>query len=232
MTDTTTETTGRETVTDGTAKARFIAAMRAVAPEIYTAGYLKKVMTKTDWIERTWQDLREFRKMSLVLLLLLLAVPSAWSLPYFRLLDTSHPQVSAGAFVDPGSGVTSYGSMLALVTHHPRDGMIIKDVPAEWTLLAVGGGYGQGSGFMAAGPSVNVAPVAKAIVYKLLDAITKEDRYLSLKSLFSGGVGEGPDITGAFGPSLFFNVLEGGAFVPVDRYRAQFRVFVGASWHF
>lgn len=156
---------------------------------------------------------------------------SSWASPYFRLIDPAHPRISAGGFMDM-AGRSDYGSMLALVTHHPRDGMLIKSAPCEWTPLAIGGGYGHDTGFAALGPSANFLPPVKAVVLKGLNLITDDDRYLSLKSLLMPRPSDGPDITMSLGPSLYWNVIEGGQFVNPGKWRGQFRWFYGAAWQF
>lgn len=157
---------------------------------------------------------------------------SAYGTPYFRPLDLKHLQISAGAFVDPTSGDTDFGSMLAIFTHSPADGSI-TGTNTVWTPLAIGGGWnGTGNGFMAVGPSANFAPVAKALLLKGLELATKEDRYMSLKSLLSPKTEDGPDITCSFGPSVLVNLIEGGDFVAIKRWRAQTRIFAGAAWGF
>ena len=168
-------------------------------------------------------------KKLLAVVLLVSCCSFAGASPYFRLLDPAHPRISAGAFLDPTSGVTDYGSMVALVTHHPRDGSV-TGANAIWTPLAVGGGYGHGQGFMALGPSCNIAPVVKAFLLKGLDLVTNAERYPSLKELLAPKKDGEPDITLALGPSFMFNVVEGGAFVAPDRWRLQTRIFAGAAW--
>jgi len=171
------------------------------------------------------------RNIVLMIALLTGLVNTCRATPYFRFIDPAHPAISAGGFMDM-DGRSDYGSMLALITHHPRDGMLVKSAPCEWTLLAIGGGYGHGTGFASIGPSANFLPPVKALALKGLSLLTDDSRYLSLKSLLAPRDGEGPDITMALGPSLYWNVIEGGNLVGPDKWRGQFRWFYGASWKF
>ncbi|MFA5936698.1 MAG: hypothetical protein WC822_02355 [Candidatus Paceibacterota bacterium] len=167
------------------------------------------------------------------LLAVLLFVPSlAVATPYFRLLDPAHPHVSAGIFLDPTSSVVDYGSMIAIVTHSPADGTLIPSVPMHWTPLAIGGGYGNGKGIIAFGPSFNAAPLVKAFILRGVSLITEDDNYASFKELLAPKIDGGPDITVAYGYACVINAVEGGVFVPIDKYRAQSRFYAGAAWNF
>lgn len=155
---------------------------------------------------------------------------SAVASPYFRVLDPTHPRLSLGSFFDiAGDQKTDHGTVLALVTHSTRDGSIFKSVQADWTLLGVGGGYGAGNGFIAAGPSANLSPVVKSLALGLVNKLTESGQYVSLKEALSPARAD-QDMTVAFGPALMVPVLRDGAWVPAGKWQPRVRVFVGAAW--
>lgn len=157
--------------------------------------------------------------------LLVLATQSEAS-PYFRILDISKPQISAGAFIDPtDTGNTSYGSMLALATHSNRDGCLLPSISCEdWSPLGVGFATKSGKTIFALGPSFNLAPLAKALLFKAFNAVTGPESYQGVKSALSSESLDRQDISLSFGPAW--------AVVPQDAWKGYFRCFAGAAWRF
>lgn len=152
-----------------------------------------------------------------------LSLTDAQAAPYFRLLDLSKPQVSAGAFVDPAyPAQTSVGSVLAVVTHSPKDGCALPRIACvDWTPLGVGYSAGGGHHRLTVGPSANLAPIVKNALYRALVQLSEEDRYLGLKSTLSPRRSD-TDLTVAFGPSWVVSpTAPPGA-----------RIFAGAAWAF
>lgn len=143
--------------------------------------------------------------------------------PYFRLLDLSRPQVSAGAFVDAEDpAMTSVGSVLAVVTHSPKDGCLLPRIACvDWTPLGVGYAGGGGHHRLTLGPSANLAPIIKNMLYQALLRFSDEDRYQGLKSTLRP-LKSDTDLSVAFGP----------AWVVSPTSAPGPRVFAGASWAF
>lgn len=171
--------------------------------------------------------------MKRIIVALSLLVPGlAQAAPYFRILDISHPQIIAGVWADPtGREAPSYGSAVALITHKAGEGgALIESIQADWSPLAVGGGYGNGEAFAAVGPSANILPVAKALAVRGLDLLGKD--YENLRQLLSPVPGAGPDISVALGPQFLIRPIEGGQLLAPEKYRGRFSLFAGAAWKF
>lgn len=143
--------------------------------------------------------------------------------PYFRLLDLSKPQVSAGAFVDPSDPAdTLAGTTLAVVTHSPKDGCLLPRLACvDWTPLGIGYAAGGGHHRLAMGPSANLAPMVKGALYNALLRFSADDRYLGLKSTLSPSRSP-KDLSAAFGPS----------WVVSPTAKPSLRIFAGAAWYF
>ncbi|MDE2020747.1 MAG: hypothetical protein KGJ13_10460 [Patescibacteria group bacterium] len=156
--------------------------------------------------------------------------------PYFRPLDISHPQVSAGAIwslngVKQSVGVTD----LALITHSTHDGSIIPAslqkyvAPEDFVPLQVGaGGSFTGQAIINVGASVNVAPQIASLALAGLGksssptAATLEKVLSSPKSGFSF----------AFGPSWYVLPVNNGTIEPLRKWQGRFGFFTGAAWKF
>jgi hypothetical protein len=98
----------------------------------------------------------------------LLMVPMAASAtPYFRLIDPSHLQVSAGFLISPKNPSDTAGvTELALITHSTADGTIIPQSwqsiipPESWVPLQIGaGGSFSGDAIVDFGTSMNLSPI-------------------------------------------------------------------------
>ena len=168
----------------------------------------------------------------LVAVLLALAPTGVSAGPYFRLLNPSHPQISAGVWADPtGKATPDVGSSVCTISHSTGDGALIQSLQADWCLLAVGGGYGNGQAFMALGPSANLAPVVKTLGVKFLDLVAPS-KYENLRELLSPVPGGGPDLNVAFGPQLTVKPVQNGSIVLPGSWQGLFRIFAGAAWKF
>lgn len=145
---------------------------------------------------------------------------------YFRLIDPAHPHLSAGAFIDPVTpGDTSAGTSLALITHSPVDGCYLPSVVCEnWAPLTVGVSAHSGRVLLGVGPSFNLAPLVKAGLLKVVNAVTQEDHYQNLKSLLSSEPLSQSDLSISFGPDLVLN--------PSEKWKGHLLIFTGAAWRF
>jgi len=168
---------------------------------------------------------------AIVLLFLLALAEPLKASPYFRLINPAHPQVNAGVWADIMGGKPDFGSSVAIITHSTKDGSLFETLQADWALLTLGGGYGDGQAFMAAGPSANLAPAVKQFILKGLD-IVAPDRFHNVRSLLAPPPGSTPDITVSFGPQILFRPVENGVLLGPDKYRGRFRFFLGSAWKF
>ncbi len=169
-------------------------------------------------------------------LLAALAAPSIAS-PYFRPLDISHPQVSAGAIwstsqLNQSVGVTD----LAIITHSPADGSIIPGSwrsvmpPEDWVPLQLGaGGSFTGNAVINAGTSLNVAPQVAALVLRGVSA-SSSPWLVAVKSAFTGASKTG--LSFAAGPTWYAAPVVNGTMLPVDKWQGRFGIFTGAAWKF
>jgi len=152
--------------------------------------------------------------------------------PYFKLLDVAHPQINAGVWVDPTGGKPAFGSAVALVTHSIRDGSLLEMFQADWSPLTIGGGYGDGEGFLALGPSANLSPAVKKLALQALDFVAA-GKYPNLRELLAPKPdGTGADINIAFGPAFLWRPVENGTCLSLDRWQGHITIFAGAAWHF
>ena len=149
----------------------------------------------------------------------LMAVPARAG--YFCMIDPAHPQINGG--FDIHGDVTKPTTMLAMVTHSPKDGYFL--IPGvNWTPLAVGGGFTPGGSFhVAAGPSLNLLPVVQNILGAVVDGITPADKYLNLKSILKTGETDSGDIVGSLGINLEYDFTGKALTVPL---------FAGIQWTF
>lgn len=144
--------------------------------------------------------------------------------PYLRPLDLSRPHIIGGAYIDPATpGSSAVGSAVGLLTHSTVDGCLLPSVVCEdWTPMAAGFSVNGGRVLLGVGPSVNLAPLAKAGLLRGLNAITDEGSYQNLKSSLGSVPIGGPDVTMSFGPAWVVS--------PTENWKGYFRIFVGAAW--
>lgn len=164
--------------------------------------------------------------MKKIVISVMLLAGSASANPYFRPINLAHPQISAGAYVDPvNPGQSAAGTSVALVTHSTTDGCAMPTIVCEdWTPMAVGFSVNGGKTLLGVGPSFNLAPVVKSALLHGISAITKEESYRGLKSSLGSNPITGPDITMSFGPAWVIS--------PTENWKGYFRVFAGGAWRF
>ena len=88
----------------------------------------------------------------------------------------------------------------------------------------MGGSFVGPNRFLAVGPSVNLAPLAKAGLLSLLNMTTKEGNYLNLKGLLAPPINAEHDLNAAFGPQFVL--------APDQGWKGYFRIFAGGAWAF
>ena len=155
----------------------------------------------------------------LMMAVMFLAMAGEGQAAYFRTIDWSHPQVNAGLSIGE---VTRPTTMVALVTHSPKDGyLLIPDV--YWTPLAVGGGFKDNKFHVAVGPSMNLLPLLQSGFEVFLNAVTPADKYLNLKSIIHKAAESNGDIVGSAGINLEYDFAD-------KRWSAP--LFAGVSWKF
>ena len=180
--------------------------------------------------------MKKLLKVGLVALGLLEASVFANASPYFRPLDTTHPQISAGAIFSAQGIRQSVGvTDLALITHSTADGSIIPAslqkwiAPEDWVPLQIGaGGSFSGSAIINLGASVNIAPqIASLAIEGLGKSNSSAARALEavLSSPQSG-------LSFAFGPSWYLYPIENGTALAPSKMQGKFGLFVGAAWKF
>ena len=177
----------------------------------------------------------------LAALFLSVAAPSFAS-PYFRLMNPSAIQQSAGVLFPVQGGPTSAVTDIAIVTHSPADGCLIPTswqgmIPCEdWAPLALGaGGSLTGQATVVADSTINVAPQIAALAFK---GITSSSPAVlqDIKTAFDG---TGP-LKLRIGYGLAGTPVQGGTFEPFDKMfpgrgiggilAEGSRVVVGAAW--
>lgn len=152
--------------------------------------------------------------------------------PYFRPLDLSAPRFSAGVLLDPAGGAAPAAfTSAAIVTHSPEDGCLFPSIACvDWSPLTIGGSFGGSRGTLGVGPSANMAPIMRAGLLLAVEKLTPDDQFLDLKDRLGVGSQSPSDVTVALGPSLAWNVIEGGTVLPINRWKGAVRVTIGAAW--
>lgn len=165
-------------------------------------------------------------KKMIAVLGLVLALPySVAAAPYFRTLDLSHPYLTAGALVDPiDPARTTIGTDLAIVTHTPGDGCILKVYCEDWSPFMLGGSVGAGNVYFDLGPSVNIATLIKQPLYALLTKATPPSKYIAVKSLLAPPLDGTDGLTVSIGPRWMVR--------PLDKWAGRFVLFAGAAIRF
>lgn len=159
---------------------------------------------------------------------------SAQAGPYFRLVNPDHVNKVAGAFIDPVSlGNTSVGTAVALVTHSTADGCLLPQVVCEdWSPALVGLSVNGGRVLFNMGPAVNLTPIVKLGLLRLLTSLTQTETVAGTKALLGSQPVGGPDVSVSFGPALAVAPIEGGVLLPVNAWKGRFRIFAGAALKF
>jgi len=100
--------------------------------------------------------------------------------PYFRPINFSHPEISAGFAIAPKDLESTTGiTDLALITHSSKDGTIIPEAlqkyvpPISWAPLTIGfGGSFRQEVVLDIGTSANVSPALASLLLRGVDSST------------------------------------------------------------
>jgi hypothetical protein len=173
------------------------------------------------------------------ILLGLSAQSFAFDGPYFRGIwestYTSHPIVTMGTLMTTKGAYDGVTTQVALVWHKgDKYNTIIPQAlqdmgvqPMSWTLLNAGAGYGNGTGNMLCGSSVNVGPSLLGPVGQLLkqsNNIVAQTAGNFLQGTSAGGV--------ALGYVWNANPIKDGALMPFNQWGSHLDAFLGAEWKF
>lgn len=152
------------------------------------------------------------------LLWLGILIPSLSHGAYFRLIDIQHPQLIAGALLDPTDlNNTEVSSLIPLITHSPNDGCILpKLVCEDWSPLAVGGGMVAGSFTFVVAPVANVLPALQGLALAVTPA-----KYTGIRSILTPA--SGGAVTFSAGPAWEYKQSTNKGYI---------RVFTGLALKF
>lgn len=166
--------------------------------------------------------------------LAVLLASTSYASPYFRPIDPAHVHQVLGGFIDPNSpGNSSAGTAYALATHSVKDGCLMPSIVCEdWSPAMLGFSVNAGRVQVSIGPAVNLTPLAKLGLLKVLEAATAQDALAGVKGLLGSQPIGGPDVSMSFGPALAIAPVQGGVVLPVNRWQGQFRIFAGAALSF
>lgn len=179
------------------------------------------------------------------LLVMLLAVTGlsttsfAFDGPYFQGIwegnNLTHPVVSAGTLLTTKGDYDGVTTQVALIWHKgdPKNSLVPESLqkfglqPVSFTLLNCGAGYGNGTGNMLCGSSLNVGPTVMGplgtLIKQVDNPLTKTiGSFLDGSS--SGGV--------ALGYVWNMTPVLDGAVQPFNRWGSHLDVFLGATWNF
>ena len=170
------------------------------------------------------------KRLILVVSLLLFCCTFAGASPYFRVMSHDatgfHPQINAGAFLDPFAiGTESGGGMMVpIVTHSPKDGCFFPGLTCEdWSPFGAGWSVSHGQATLAIGPAVNLTPIMRGGLLYTVNALASGDKLANLKGMLSPPAPGVPDVTISVAPLWAYDVLHNHGY---------FRVFTGAALKF
>lgn len=155
--------------------------------------------------------------MKLAAAILFLAV-SAQANPYFRLMNPSHPQMVAGALIDPSSlGNSEAASLLPIFTHSPADGCLFPSIVCEdWSPLAVGASMNAGKITLDVAPLANVLPWFQNAALAVIP-----DKWAGIRGVLAPTPGNA--VTFSAGPVFQYRQANNHGY---------FKLFTGLSLHF
>lgn len=164
--------------------------------------------------------------------------PVKVSRPYFMTLasNPSHPYVSLGSNFTTKGEYDGMTSQVALIWHKgDPTNTLIPDFalnaglkPFSWTLLACGAGYGNGTGVLTCGSSINVAPTLFGPLAQVLNA-TSNPVAKAIASFVAGA----PNGSGlALGYTWHMEPVSGGALSPFSQWGSHVDAFIGAGYEF
>lgn len=157
---------------------------------------------------------------------------------YFKTLlsNPSHPYVSLGSNFTTKGEFDGMTSQVALIWHKgdPTNTLIpdfalnagIK--PFSWTLVACGAGYGNGSGVLTCGSSINVAPTLFGPLAQALKLTSNP--VANAVATFIAGAPNGSGL--ALGYTWHMEPVAQGALKPFNQWGSHVDAFVGAGYMF
>ncbi len=158
--------------------------------------------------------------------------------PYFMTLvsNPAHPYVSLGSNFTTKGEFDGMTSQVALIWHKgdPNNTLIPDSLqnaglkPFSWTLLACGAGYGNGTGVLTCGSSINVAPTLFGPLAQVLNA-TSNPVAKAIASFMAGA----PNGSGlALGYTWHMEPVADGALKPFNQWGSHVDAFIGAGYSF
>lgn len=155
---------------------------------------------------------------NIITAVLLLIASTAFASPYFRLVNPSHPQMVAGALIDPANlGNSEAASLLPIFTHSPKDGCLLPSIVCEdWSPLAVGASMNAGKITFDVAPLANVLPWFQSAALAVIP-----DKFASVRSVLAPATGNA--VTFSAGPVFQYRQANNHGY---------FKLFTGLALHF
>ena len=180
-------------------------------------------------------------KMIAAVLLAALAAPSyAFDGAYFKGIwenqNYKSPIVSEGTLLTMKGAYDGETGQVAIAWHQadPNDTLIPQSLqnigikPFSWTLLNCGGGYGNGTGLLTCGSSINVAPTLLGPIAQPLKASSNALAHAA--GVFIAGTPSGTGL--ALGYVWNMIPVQNATIMPLDRWGSHLDAFLGASYAF
>lgn len=166
------------------------------------------------------------------------AAPSKLNGAYFRTLasNPAHPYVSLGSNFTTRGEYDGMTSQVALIWHKgdPANTLIPDFAlnaglkPFSWTLAACGAGYGNGTGVLTCGSSINVAPTLFGPLAQVLKATGNP--VAKAIATFMAGAPNGSGL--ALGYTWHMEPVADGALKPFSQWGSHVDAFIGAGYEF
>lgn len=149
---------------------------------------------------------------------LLFVASVAGAKPYFRLVNPSHPQMVAGALLDPQSlGNSEAASLLPIVTHSTADGCLLPSIVCEdWSPLAIGASMNAGKITFDVAPLANVLPWFQSAALAVIP-----DKFANVRNVLAPTPGNA--VTFSAGPVFQYRQANNHGYL---------RIFTGLALHF
>lgn len=149
---------------------------------------------------------------------LVLIASTAFANPYFRLVNLSHPQMVAGALLDPQNLGNSEGaSLLPIFTHSPSDGCLLPSIVCEnWSPLAIGASMKAGKVTLDVAPVANVLPWFQSAALAVIP-----DKFANVRSVLAPAPGNA--VTFSAGPAWQYRQANNHGYL---------RIFTGLALYF
>lgn len=166
------------------------------------------------------------------------AVAADFDGAYFHTIiqNSSHPYVSAGSnFTTKGKfdGATTQVAMIwhkgdAKNTLIPQFALDAGAKPFSWTLVACGAGYGNGTGVLTCGSSINVAPTLFGPLSQLLNLT--QNPIAKAIGTFLVGTPSGSGL--ALGYTWHMEPVRDSTLKPLNHWGSHADMFVGVGYEF